>query len=132
MNYLSDKDLAIQDSSKRWFKGLRVFFSCENYWKVDQVLKTPTLNVTVPEANITNSNLTGVAFYTFSSKIAPSYFKFSIITFYISIVLVIGKVFRGVCIIGGNRIFIWEIPNSEKLLLLCECVYIYRMRSQLD
>jgi hypothetical protein len=76
--------------------------------------------------------LTGVAFYTFSSKIAPSYFKFSIITFYISIVLVIGKVFRNVCIIGGNRIFIWEIPNSEKLLLLCECVYIYRMRSQLD
>jgi|LauGreDrversion4_2_1035121.scaffolds.fasta_scaffold07295_1 hypothetical protein len=76
--------------------------------------------------------MTGAAFYTFSTKIAPSYFKFSIITFYISIVLVIGKVFRGVCIIGGNRIFIWEIPNSEKLLLLCECVYIYRMRTQLD
>ena len=78
------------------------------------------------------SKLTGVQFFTFSTKIAPSYFKYSIITFYVSIVLVIGKLFRNVCIIPANRIFIWEIPNSEKLLLLCECVYIYRMRSQLD
>ena len=76
--------------------------------------------------------MTGISFFTFSSKISPSYFKYSVLTFYISIVLVIGKLIRGVLVIGGNRIFIYEIPNSEQLLMLCECVYIYRMRSQLD
>jgi hypothetical protein len=85
-----------------------------------------------PEARVPYSNLTGIAFYTFSSKISPSYFKYSILTFYISIVLVIGKLIRSVLVIGGNRIFIYEIPNSEALLQLCECVYIYRMRSELD
>lgn len=130
VQYLNDKEEAQKDKNNiHWYKGLRVFYSCENYWKMDQVLFTPNSTFQVPEANIPSSNLTGVSFFTFSSKIAPSYFKYSIITFYISIVLVIGKVFRNVCIIGGNRIFIWEIPNSEKLLLLCECVQIYRMRN---
>lgn len=137
VHYLNDKETALPDSSKslKWMKGLRVFYSCENYWKVDQYF-----NCTIdskddsvcPEDRIPGQNMTGVSFFTFSTKIAPSYFKFSIITFYVSIVLVIGKLFRNVCIIPANRIFIWEIPNSEKLLLLCECIYIYRMRSQLD
>ena len=33
--YLSDKDEAFKDSSAQWQKGLRVFYSCENYWKVE-------------------------------------------------------------------------------------------------
>jgi len=45
---------------------------------------------------------------------------------------VIGKLIRGVLVIGGNRIFIYEIPNTEQLLMLCECVYIYRLRSELE
>ena len=137
VHYLNDKDFAQNDTNRnrKWVKGLRVFYSCENYWKVDQYF-----NCTIdskdesvcPEGRIPGQNLTGVSFYTFSTKIAPSYFKYSIITFYVSIVLVIGKLFRNVCIIPANRIFIWEIPDSWKLLLLCECIYIYRMRSQLE
>lgn len=65
------------------------------------------------EKQLPQSNLTGVSFFTFSNRISPSYFKYSILTFYISIVLVIGKLIRGVLVIGGNRIFIYEIPNSE-------------------
>ena len=87
---------------------------------------------TSQESHIPDTNLTGISFYTISNKIAPSYFRYSVLTFYISIVLVIGKLIRNVIVIGGNRIFIFEIPNSEALLMLCECVYIYRLRSQLD
>lgn len=35
VTYLNDKEDAAADSNRHWYKGLRVFFSCENYWKVD-------------------------------------------------------------------------------------------------
>jgi hypothetical protein len=35
VQYLSDKETTMADSKKNWYKGLRVFFSCENYWKID-------------------------------------------------------------------------------------------------
>jgi len=74
------------------------------------------LNQSKPEANLPSSKNPGIAFFTFSSKTAPSYFKYSVLTFYLSIVLVIGKLIRGVLVIGGNRIFIFEIPRAEPLL----------------
>jgi hypothetical protein len=45
---------------------------------------------------------------------------------------VLGKLLRGIIVIGSNRYFITEIPDSEQLLLLCECIYIYRMQSKLE
>ena len=74
----------------------------------------------------------GLVFFTFSQKISPSYFKYSIVTFYISVIFVLGRLLRSVIVIGSNRYFITEIPDSASLLLLCECIYIYRMQSKLE
>lgn len=57
--------------------------------------------------------MTGLSFYIFSQKIAPDYFKYSVVTFYISVVLVLGKLLRNIIVIGSNRYFITEIPDSE-------------------
>jgi hypothetical protein len=128
VHFLNDYDKAIPDDSEIWMKGLYIVYSCKgDYWTVDQLL-----NETSPEYKLPSSKTPGIAFFTFSSKTSPSYFKYSVITFYLSIVLVISKLLRNILVIGGNRIFIFEIPRAEKLLQLCECVYIYRMRAQLD
>ena len=105
---LSDKDSASIMNVEQLKKGLSLFYSCEDYWVVNQDVDPGS-----PEFSMTDSDKTGVAFYTFSYKIAPSYFKYSIVTFYISIVLVIGRVLRGVIVIPGNRFFITEIHTSD-------------------
>lgn len=127
VHYLNDDEKALQSDNKLWSKGLNITYSCKDYWTVDQLL-----NKTSPEASLDSSKNSGIAFFTFSSETAPSYFRYSVVTFYLSIVLVIGKLIRGVLVIGGNRIFIFEIPRAEPLLQLCECVYIYRMRQELE
>jgi hypothetical protein len=71
------------------------------------------LNKGVKQADIPMANNTGVAFFTFSYKISPSYFKYSILTFYLSIVYVIGRVIRVVLVVKSNRIFIYEIPYPD-------------------
>lgn len=47
-------------------------------------------------------NNTGVSFFTFSYKTAPSYFKYSVVTFYVSVVLVLGKLLRSSIAINTN------------------------------
>mmetsp|Transcript_32547 Transcript_32547/g.24050 ORF Transcript_32547/g.24050 Transcript_32547/m.24050 type:complete len:109 (+) Transcript_32547:334-660(+) len=76
--------------------------------------------------------MTGIAFFTFSYKISPSYFKYSVLTFYISIVFVIGRFIRNIVVVRANRLYIYEIPYPDQLLMLCECIYIYRMQNKLE
>jgi hypothetical protein len=127
VNFLGESDQVDVKMRESWTKDILLMYSCNDYWTVEQVL-----NATNLESNIPNSNNTGIAFFTFSSKIAPSYFRFTLVTFYISIVLVIGKVLRSVIDIGANKIFIFEIPDSERILMLCECIHINRMRGRLE
>jgi len=65
---------------------------------------------------------------TFSDKVAPDYFKYSIITFYISIVLVIGKVLRAIIVPSTSTLFIIEMAAPDSLMMLCECIYICQMK----
>lgn len=66
--------------------GISVSYSCKNYWAVSQYFNwTNYENGLLP-----SMNNTGIAFFLFSYKIAPSYFKYSLVTFYVSIVLVLG------------------------------------------
>jgi len=114
VHFLNDNDQAIPADNDQWKKGLKIMYSCKDYWTVDQLLVRG--DDRYPEYLLPSSSANGIAFFTFSSKTAPSYFRYSVITFYLSIVLVIGKLIRGVLVIGGNRIFIFEMPRSEPLL----------------
>src|SRR3569833_2860502 len=86
--------------------GINLTYSCEDYWVLNQYF-----GVNNSEANLTqNMNNTGLAFFTFSFKVSPNYFKYSIITFYVSVVLVLASILRSTLTVPANNIFIYEIP----------------------
>mmetsp|Transcript_4982 Transcript_4982/g.3611 ORF Transcript_4982/g.3611 Transcript_4982/m.3611 type:complete len:126 (+) Transcript_4982:1832-2209(+) len=86
------------------------------------------------EADITSTNLnnTGVSFFTFSLKISPSSFNYTIIAFYAGVVLVAASLLRSAMEVDTNDIFIYEMIYTDALMLLCECIYIYRMQNNLE
>lgn len=74
----------------------------------------------------------GINFITFSDKIAPAGFKFTLITFYITVVYAIGKVLRSAMTVPTPSLFIRDIPRPDQLLLLIECIHIYRSQQNLE
>jgi len=107
---LSEKDTAdiIELPPYETQIGISLFYSCQDYWVVNQIISANS-----NQAKIKDSHLTGIAFFTFSYKISPSYFKYSVLTFYISIVFVIGRATRNVAAVKANRLFIYEIPYPD-------------------
>ena len=59
-------------------------------------------------------------------------FNFSVLTFYVSVVYLCGRLLR--LVTGGmaNNLVISEMPNPDYLINLCEGVYIARMSGKLD
>ena len=53
------------------------------------------------------------------------------ITFYISVVLVIGKILR-IIIEGNQDLHITNMPNPDKLLQLCDSIRIARYEGELE
>jgi len=109
--------------------GLSVTYNCENYWALNQYFYANNTEAQITEENLNN---TGVSFFTFSLKISPSSSSFTIITFYVSIVLVIASLLRSALEVPANNIFIYEMIYTDALLLLCECIYIFRMQNKLE
>ncbi len=118
----------LQLTPEKGIVGLAVTYSCFNYWSVNQYFGKINYEAGLQE----NLNNTGISFFTFSYKVSPSYFKYSLVTFYVSIVLVVGSVLRGALVVNANNIFIFEMIHTEALLMLCECIYIYRMQNRLE
>lgn len=56
----------------------------------------------------------------------------SIIAFYIAVVYVISKEFRSGFVPQSNNIFIQNTVNTSELLMICQCIYIYRLQRNLD
>lgn len=71
-------------------------------------------------------------FITISDKITGSLAQYSVITFYVSIVLVIGRLLRGVLVTGSEKLFISEMPHPDMLLILCEGIIISRLERNLE
>jgi hypothetical protein len=76
------------------------------------------------------TKLTGLKFFTISEKYSPMTFSFSVITFYISVVGVAGRLLR--MLLAGHVNFIMtEMPNPEPLINMCNGVYLSRMTGDL-
>lgn len=73
----------------------------------------------------------GLRLYVLSDNYSPVTFNFSIITFYISIVFLAGKLIRMVTVGSGLNIVMTDMKNSEHLRTLCSAVYISRMTGKL-
>jgi hypothetical protein len=75
-------------------------------------------------------SLEGLTFFTISENYSPMTFSFSVITFYISVVGLAGRLLRMV-LAGPVNFIMTEMPNPEPLINMCNGVYLSRMTGDL-
>lgn len=66
-----------------------------------------------------------------SRKTLPSYINYPLLTFYISIIYVIAKLFRTGMVPITAAIFVNDAPLPDDLLMLCETITLYRLKDNL-
>jgi piezo-type mechanosensitive ion channel component 1/2 len=74
----------------------------------------------------------GLDLYIISEKYSPVTFSFSVITFYVSVVYLIGKVLRIIISGGANNIPLVDMPNPDPFINVCAGIYLSRMRGDLQ
>lgn len=70
----------------------------------------------------------------FNQTLLPSYFAAysgSIIIFYASVVYLIASSFRSGFVPQAYSIFIVDAVNTEDIIMICQCIYIYRLQRKL-
>lgn len=70
----------------------------------------------------------GVVFHTFSDKVSDTNTNYDVITFYVTFVLVVGRIIRGAFSGEAERIVFTEMPEPITILNLCEGIKISRYR----
>mmetsp|Transcript_21120 Transcript_21120/g.29193 ORF Transcript_21120/g.29193 Transcript_21120/m.29193 type:complete len:114 (+) Transcript_21120:2426-2767(+) len=73
----------------------------------------------------------GMTTYIFSQKTLPAYLQLNLLSFYISIVYVVATVFRAIFVPRTPDIYIVDATLTDDLLMVCSCIYIYRVHKQL-
>jgi hypothetical protein len=88
-------------------------YSCENYWSF-------------------NVNSEGMLFIVFSDLISSGFFsQSSLMAFYVSVAYVVGTTLRKLAMYNTDRIFICDIPNSDAIKNLIQCIYLQRLEQNL-
>lgn len=65
-----------------------------------------------------------IVFHTFSDKISETSGNYDVLTYYISFILVIGRVIRGFISGEAEKIIMTEMPEPQQLINLCEGIKI--------
>ncbi len=73
----------------------------------------------------------GIEFITWSEQVTTQILGYSAITLYISVVIVIGNLIKGITRGGSRTVVIDNMPEPEGLLNLCEGIIIYRLGNNL-
>lgn len=73
----------------------------------------------------------GLIFYTFSDLISPTSESYSVLTFYVTFILIIGKFVRSIISGEAERVIYTEMPRPHKLLIMCEGIKISRYKKDL-
>lgn len=81
---------------------------------------------------IRSSATHNISLYVISEKYSPVTFNFSVITFYISVVYLIGKILRMIISGGANNIPLVDMPNPDPFINVCTGIYVSRMNGCLD
>ena len=78
---------------------------------------------------IETENNEGIKFVTFSDLYSKVTFGYDVLTFYITFVIVAGKVIRAIFLGNAERIMYIQMVNPNRLLSLCEGIKISRIRN---
>ena len=73
----------------------------------------------------------GISFFVMSRRVLPSYLNLPLLTFYISIIYVISKLFRSGFVPVTSQIYITDAPAPDDILMLCETIHLYRLKRML-
>ncbi|CAG9318174.1 PIEZO2_4 [Blepharisma stoltei] len=77
-------------------------------------------------------NFVGMNIVTISENYSPVAFGFSVITFYVSVVWLLGRIIRATLASGGSTgVLLTDMPDPEPLINLCSGVYLSRMTGDL-
>ena len=88
------------------------------------------------EANVYNwyiageNNEEGIKFVTFSDLFSKVTFGYDVLTFYVTFVIVAGKIVRAIFLGNAERIMYIEMVNPNRLLSLCEGIKISRIKNE--
>lgn len=77
----------------------------------------------------------GFGFILFNQTLLPSFFAAyasSIIIFYASVVYIIASSFRAGFVPQSYTIFIVNAVYCEDIIMICQCIYIYRLQRNLE
>ena len=78
---------------------------------------------------IETENNEGIKFVTFSDLYSKVTFGYDVLTFYVTFVIVAGKVIRSIFLGNAERIMYIQMVNPNRLLSLCEGIKISRIRN---
>ena len=94
-------------------ENVTLTYSCGDYWAF-------------------NVNFEGLLFITFSDLVTNGFFsEQSIMGFYLGVAFVVGSTLRKIVIYNSDRIFICDIPNSDAVRNLIDCIYLQRLEQNL-
>ena len=74
----------------------------------------------------------GIIFHVFSDQVSSTTFSYSVLTFYVAFVLVIGNYVRNFFTGQPEKISLTEMPHNEELLKICEGIKVSRYRFNYD
>lgn len=115
----------------------------ENSKKIDVVLNLICNQSTDGKVDYTKSYFTlkksdsrdiypGITFHTFSDKVSKTTASYDVLTFYLSSILVIGRLIRGAISGEAEKIILTEMPEPSNLINLCEGIKISRYRNEFE
>ena len=76
-----------------------------------------------------NDNNEGIIFVTFSDLYSQVTFGYDVLTFYVTFVIVAGKIIRAIFLGNAERIMYIQMVNPNRLFALCEGIKISRINS---
>ncbi len=74
----------------------------------------------------------GITFHAFSDKVSQTSATYDVMTFYLSFILVIGRLIRGAFSGEAEKIILSEMPEPGNLINLCEGIKISRYRLEFE
>jgi hypothetical protein len=79
-------------------------------------------------------NTAGVGFIFFNQALLPSFlaeYSASILIFYATIVYIVASSFRSAFVPMSYTLFIENAVYCEDIIMICQCIYIYRLQKNL-
>ncbi len=111
-------------------------YETQRYWSAYTRFNTSTTSNRTnygDESHLTSPDESpGIVFLTVNDKVASTFISFSVLTFYLSVVLVVGQFLRNFCKGGAQTVVLKEMPFPDDLLLLCQAIVVSRSQNKLE